>query len=158
MHATVSINKPIDENIVTTMTTTNPDAGTKGENNAPQNMVTVSNVAEIFHAAGYAFKKLSELIQSMDPTNDPTISATVNNNNGGESDYQTHWEPADVEHFSSIVTTFTEDLNQLAENLKTKMANRLREEHVETKMQSLSSKQQELIQPTTNPPSTSTSS
>ena len=121
-------------------------------------MVTVSNVAEIFHAAGYAFKKLSELIQSMDPpTNDPNpTNATTTN--GGETDYHTHWEPADVEQFSSIVTVFTQDLNQLAENLKTKMANRLREEHVETKMQSLSSKQQELIQPTTNPPSTSTSS
>ncbi|KAH9425248.1 hypothetical protein DERP_014685 [Dermatophagoides pteronyssinus] len=143
------------------MTTTNTEtAGTStkvdsitsttgNNNNNNNNMVTVSNVAEIFHAAGYAFKKLSELIQSMDPTNDPTISATVNNNNGGESDYQTHWEPADVEHFSSIVTTFTEDLNQLAENLKTKMGNRLREEHAEAKMQTLSSKQQELIQSTT---------
>ncbi|OTF78518.1 hypothetical protein BLA29_001090 [Euroglyphus maynei] len=136
------------------MTTTNTDAATSSSNTANNsnnnngNMVTVSNVAEIFHAAGYAFKKLSELIQSMDPTNDPNLTT-----NG---DYQTHWEPADVEQFSSIVTSFTKDLNQLAENLKTKMANRLRDEHLETKMQSLSSKQQELIQPP--PPPTSSSS
>ncbi|UXI19685.1 hypothetical protein NH340_JMT05628 [Sarcoptes scabiei] len=113
------------------------------------NFNTISNVAEIFHAAGYAFKKLSELIQSMDSsTLNEKINLNGNNSNNPdniENNFESHWDQADIEHFSSIVNNFTQDLNQLSMNLKNKMANRLKNEHSETKIKSLTEEEQNIL-------------
>lgn len=104
--------------------------------------VTVSNVADIFSAAGYAFKKLSELIQLMDnqATSDGfTTSAAVTAENGDTSTaaaaaatgFNSHWDAADVDHFQSIINHFNDELNQLSANLKNKIAARLQQEHTD---------------------------
>lgn len=100
-------------------------------------LVTVSNVAEIFNAAGFAFKKIGELVQQLDQqgtasaeqglVNGGTVSGTSPGTNGGLS----HWDTGDVEQFQTIITNFNDELSKLSNNLKNKMAARLQAEHTE---------------------------
>jgi len=123
------------------MTSAHEDAKPNNINNTANShnpssadQITVSNVAEIFNAAGFAFKKLGELVQQLDmgPTDAPVASSQQVNGvaNGGGSNLS-HWEPSDVEHFQSIVNSFNDELTKLSNNLKNKMSARLQAEHSE---------------------------
>ena len=91
-------------------------------------LVTVSNVAEIFNAAGFAFKKLGELVQQLD--SGPSEAAV----NGTASNGLYHWDANDVEQFQSIITNCNDELSKLSSNLKNKMSARLQAEHTDNAM------------------------
>ena len=103
----------------------------KGANTA--NLVTVSNVAEIFNAAGFAFKKLGELVQQLDsgPSDNSVTTATPNGNTVASPSGLSHWDTNDVEQFQTIITNFNDELSKLSNNLKNKMSARLFKEHSE---------------------------
>ncbi|KAH9397104.1 hypothetical protein TYRP_003410 [Tyrophagus putrescentiae] len=112
-------------------------------------LVTVSNVAEIFNAAGFAFKKIGELVQQLDQgssaaaaaaaaadqgvttatgaVNGTSPAATATANGGSLS----HWDTGDVEQFQAIITNFNDELSKLSSNLKNKMTARLQAEHTD---------------------------
>ncbi|KAI2807458.1 hypothetical protein RDWZM_005007 [Blomia tropicalis] len=112
--------------------------------NKPSDLVTVSNVAEIFNAAGFAFKKLGELVQQLDngSVND---NSTVNGGAENGNEPVSHWDASDVEQFQLIITNFSEEIGKLASNLKNKMSARLQNEHTEKEMNKLTSSERDAI-------------
>lgn len=91
----------------------------------PQQTAMISNVAEIFNAAGFAFKKLSDLVQQLDNGNNDVGA------DSGEVANNSHWDQADVEQFHTTIQNFNDGLTHLAVNLKNKMSARLQQEHLD---------------------------
>lgn len=108
------------------------DSGVKAPNTA--NLVTVSNVAEIFNAAGFAFKKLGELVQQLDQGPADGAATTNGDASAPAANGLSHWEANDVEQFQSIITNFNDEMSKLSNNLKNKMSKRLQDEHTQQAM------------------------
>ena len=109
------------------------------QNEAPKapttaNPVTVSNVAEIFNAAGFAFKKWGELVQQLDSGSNEQAASVNGATGSAASNGLSHWDGNDVEQFQSIITNFNDELSKLSNNLKNKMSARLQAEHTEKAM------------------------
>lgn len=102
-------------------------------------VTTVSNVAEIFNAAGFAFKKLSEMVSLLD------THKTDSSMSNGDSVSNGHWDQADIDQFKSIVKTFNDDLGRLGDSLKGKISNQLKEEHEARALAGLTPAERDII-------------
>lgn len=111
----------------TTETTPAATVESPAVTNGQSQTAMISNVAEIFNAAGFAFKKLSELVQQLDNGNGNGTAEV----DSGETSNHSHWEPADVEQFRNTIQNFRDGLTHLSANLKNKMSARLHQEHTE---------------------------
>lgn len=131
----------------------------------PKLVSTVSNIAEIFNAAGFAFKKLSELVHSLESQTQREkaiaaggTSTTNNPNSNMKSDLppEVHWETADVEQFRSIMTNFSDGLTRLSDGLKVKMETKLTEAHKAQALSQLTEQQRKTVLETPAAASTTT--
>lgn len=119
----------------------------------PKLVSTVSNIAEIFNAAGFAFKKISELVHSLDSQTqrEKAIAAgnsTVTNtqtSNATDLPPDVHWETADVEQFRSVMTNFSDGLTRLSDGLKAKMETKLTEAHKAQALSQLNEQQRKIV-------------
>ncbi|KAI1282000.1 Chromatin complexes subunit BAP18 [Halotydeus destructor] len=79
-------------------------------------MATPLKLSEIFNAAGSAFTQLGELTTHLQEN-----SKRHNPNQSGQK-----WEEDDVEQLRVAVRRFSEDLNKLSENIKSKSTAQLK--------------------------------
>lgn len=130
-------------------------SATQQENNdvkpaTTSDLVTVSNVAEIFNAAGFAFKKIGELVQQLDQQGTASaeggvVNGGIVNNTSPASNGLSHWDTGDVEQFQTIITNFNDELSKLSNNLKNKMAARLQAEHTEKALERITPADREAV-------------